>query len=295
MALYAFDGTGNEDREGEDRDSNVLDFFRGYDDPLRNDDPKRELGSLYVKGIGRRAHTIFGDKAAEAFGIGGHRRVREAIDRLENNIENGDEAVDVVGFSRGAALAISFANELAKKLPSVTIRFIGVWDIVGEFGAPGRHFNAGHDLDMPPNVTHCCHAMALDERRLFFPLTRLGKGLDAMGKLREVWFRGVHSDVGGGNGNRGLNWIALNWMYANALRVGLPMTPAAVAANLIDKALAQQISDHKVEVGPPRDIFKTDLLHSSVLLGPGIAGRPHNNPAFALARIDDEGLITQAV
>lgn len=39
MALYAFDGTGNEDREGTARDSNVLLFFRGYTD--QNDDPDR--------------------------------------------------------------------------------------------------------------------------------------------------------------------------------------------------------------------------------------------------------------
>ena len=289
MALYAFDGTGNEDRDGDDRDSNVLDFFRGYVDSSRNDDPRKSRGSLYLKGIGTRARTLVGDKAAEAFGIGGHRRVRQAIDRLENNIEGGDATVDIVGFSRGAALAISFANEIVKTLRQVSIRFIGVWDIVGEFGLPGEHLNAGHNLNRPPNVEHCYHAMALDERRALFQLTRLGSGLDATGKLREVWFRGVHSDVGGGNGNRGLNWISLNWMYENAIRDGLPINAEAVAVNLADKNLPQQISDHKVEVGPPRKILDADLLHDSVRLEPGIAGRPHNNPNVPLARIDNAG------
>ena len=50
MALYAFDGTGNEDRDGDDRDSNVLDFFRAYDDPLKNDDPGKDLGMLRQTG-----------------------------------------------------------------------------------------------------------------------------------------------------------------------------------------------------------------------------------------------------
>ena len=295
MALYAFDGTGNEDQEDATRDSNVCDFFHAYDDPLKNDDPGKKRGSLYLKGIGTRARTRVGEGISEALGIGGHRRVRQAMDRLENNIEGGDAIVDIIGFSRGAALAIDFANEIGRKLPRVPIRFIGVWDIVGEFGLPGEHINAGHDLHMPRNVEHCCHAMALDERRLLFPLTRLGSGFDASGKLREVWFRGVHSDVGGGNGNRGLNWIALNWMYENALRAGLRIDPTAIAANLADKSLAQQISDHKVEVGPPRAILGGDLLYSGVQLVPGIAGRPHNNPSFPLARIDDAGLITQPV
>jgi len=291
MALYAFDGTGNEDRDGDDRDTNVLDFFRGYQDPQRNDDPTKPLGSLYLKGIGTRAKTLVGEGAAEAFGFGGHRRVRQMIDRLENNLENGDNIVDVIGFSRGAALAVSFANEVARKLPFVKIRFMGVHDVVGQFGVPGRFVNAGHDLHFPSNVERCYHAMALDEQRLLFPLTRLGHDRDATGRLREVWFRGVHSDVGGGNGNGGLNWIALNWLYQNAVREGLPIDAASIAANLALKALRQQISDHKVEVGPPRMIFDSDLLHVSVLLTPGIDGRPHNNPRVALSRIDDEGQI----
>ena len=293
MALYAFDGTGNEDRDGDDRDSNVLDFFRGYVDPNRNDDLSKPVGSLYLKGIGTRAKTLVGEGASEAFGVGGHRRVRQMIDRLENNFENGDTAVDVIGFSRGAALAVSFGNEVAKKLPQIKIRFMGLWDIVGEFGLPGRFVNAGHDLHMPPNVARCYHAMALDERRLLFPLTRLHHGIDPTGRIREVWFRGVHSDVGGGNANRGLNWIALNWLYQNAIREGLPIDAAAVAINLVDKDLAQQISDHKAEAGPPRAIFDTDLLHTSVNLTPGVPGRPHNNPRISCARCDDAGQILE--
>jgi len=229
MALYAFDGTGNEDGEGDDRDSNVLDFFRAYQDPNGNDDPGKPLGSLYVKGIGTRAQTLVGDKCAEAFGIGGHRRVRQMIDRLENNIEHGDVTVDVIGFSRGAALALSFGNEVAKKLPRVSIRFMGIWD------------------------------------------------------------------GGGGNGNRGLNWIALNWLYRNAIREGLPIDLEAVKANLLLQPLPQQISAHKVEVGPPRHIFDTDLMHLSVRLEPGIPGRPQNTPRVPLPRLDDAGKIFEPV
>ena len=295
MALYAFDGTGNDDRDGDELDSNVLDFFRAYQDPLRNDDPGKPLGSLYLKGIGTRAKTLVGEGASEAFGIGGHRRVRQMIDRLENNLENGDTVVDVIGFSRGGALALSFGNEVARKLSFVKIRFMGLWDVVGEFGAPGRFVNAGHDLHLPANVQRCYHAMALDERRLLFPLTRLGRGADTTGRLREVWFRGVHSDVGGGNGNAGLNWIALNWLYQNALRDGLPIDAASIAANLALESLPQQISTHKVQVGPPRPILNTDLLHASVVLTPGTNGRLHNNPRVALSRIDDEGQIVAPV
>ena len=292
MALYAFDGTGNEDQVNDTRDSNVCDFFHAYDDPLKNDDTSKERGSLYQKGIGQLARTRIGDLVASAFGLGGHKRVRRAMDRLENNLEAGDTNIDIIGFSRGAALAISFANEIAEHMPGVPIRFIGVWDIVGEFGAPGQHINAGHNLHFPPNVAHCFHAMAMDESRLLFPLTRLGKGRNTSPKLEEVWFRGVHSDVGGGNGNRGLNWIALNWMYKAAIRCGLPINAAAVAKNLADSTIAQQITAHKLDAGNVRLFLPQDLLHSSVQLTHGITGRPHNNPTFPCARIDDDDIIT---
>ena len=91
MALYVFDGTGQEDREGLERDSNACKFFNAYEDPDKNDDPDKPRGSLYLKGIGTRARTFTGRTFSEAFGIGGHRRVRQAMERLENNIDAGDD------------------------------------------------------------------------------------------------------------------------------------------------------------------------------------------------------------
>ena len=64
---------GNADDEEHGYDSNVLDFFRAYEDPRSNDDPGEEIGSLYLKGIGKAARTFTGDKVAQAFGFGGHR------------------------------------------------------------------------------------------------------------------------------------------------------------------------------------------------------------------------------
>jgi uncharacterized protein (DUF2235 family) len=290
MALYAFDGTGNEDEKDDVKDSNVVDFFNAYIDDNKNDDPDEELGSLYLKGIGTRAKTFFGRGPAEAFGFGGHRRVRQALDRLENNMEAGRTDIDIIGLSRGAALALSFANEIAAKMPGVAIRFVGVFDVVAQFGLPGRLVNAGHVVTLPANVKCCRHAMALDESRAFFPLTRLcdrdGKHDD---RLAEVWFRGVHSDIGGGNGNRGMNWIALNWLFQNAKRANVPIAPEAIEKNLKDRGLPQQISDHKVDARVERNCFANDCLHSTVILGPGAPGRPHNNPKFVLRRLDDEG------
>ena len=295
MALYAFDGTGNTDHEDDLRDSNVLAFFQAYDDPRKNANPDDDLGSLYLKGIGRAAKTKVGMGVAEAFGIGGHRRVEQAMARLKRNRRNGDSTVDVVGFSRGAAIAISFANDVAEELPDQRIRFIGVFDVVGQFGLPGTRVNAGHELSLPDNVDCCRHAMAMDESRALFPLTRLCNDDGVAAKsLVELWFRGVHSDVGGGNRNRGMNWIALNWMFTQAVRCGLPLAGTAIAANLANQTLAQTISDHKLDLEKRRRFLSTDCLHASVQLVDGAPGRPHNNPKIALRRFDDEGNVVAA-
>ena len=293
MALYVFDGTGNEDRDGDTRDSNALKFFQAYEDPKKNTDPGKELGSLYLKGIGTRARTFIGRTFSEAFGIGGHRRVRQAMDRLENNIEAGDAVVDIAGFSRGAALALSFANESASKLKNVEVRYIGLFDVVGEFGLPGEHVNAGHNLHMPPNAHNVFHAMALDETRLLFPLTRLSGSAPATGVvLQEVWFRGVHSDVGGGNNNGSLNPIALNWLFQSAKRCGLASRERDLVGNKANVKKPATLSTHKIDSEVKRRIRDTDLLHASVLIQ---AGDRFNNPSVELSRIDDLGTITKPV
>lgn len=295
MALYAFDGTGNDDKDDTEAggfDSNVLHFFRAFRDSGKDFARSRETGSLYLKGIGRRAETHTGEVVSQAFGLGGHLRVGLMLDRLAVNCAAGDAVVDVIGFSRGAALAVSFANEVARRFPTLSIRFMGLWDMVGEFGLPGEFVNAGHDLRMPKNTRSCYHAMALDERRSVFHLSRLRQARRLVDtNPTEAWFRGVHSDVGGGNGNFGLNWISLDWMYASALREGLPINPAAVAENRVHSARPGVIKEHRLALGPKRRIFARDFLHASVEFGTGPDGPQRNNPRVAIRRLDNDGNI----
>jgi hypothetical protein len=130
--------------------------------------------------------------------------------------------------------------------------------------------------------------MALDEARPLFPLTRLARQTDP-GKLREVWFRGVHSDVGGGNENPGLYWISLNWMFENARRHGLPIDPAAIAANLADRTGpgAVTVRDRKIE--HERRLFPQDVLHVSVTCTAEELTRRGRGNVLQLTRIDDAG------
>ena len=232
MALYAFDGTWNAAKDDDDPDSkntNVVRFFQAY---------RKHSGTkdFYVAGVGTRFGGV-GRALGGAFGLGVLPRINEAYDQLCQNWAAGDTIIDVVGFSRGAATTLDFCHCVMERgirrpgtdtkiEPSPRIRFLGVWDVVAAFGLGNLGndlLNIGHHLSLPKaNLQYCFHAMALDERRPSFLPTRLPGAV-------EVWFRGVHSDVGGGDGNTGLNDIALKWMMRKAKSAGLPITDEDIA------------------------------------------------------------------
>ncbi|MEM7429960.1 MAG: DUF2235 domain-containing protein [Pseudomonadota bacterium] len=292
MALYAFDGTGNEDKPADDEDTNVLKFFQAY----------QGQDNFYVEGVGTR-FSLLGAIFGGALGFGGHERVNEGMDALARNFAAGDEVIDIVGFSRGAALALDFANEIHEDgingVKAPPIRFLGLWDTVASFGVPGNDINLGVELTLPPNVQKARHAMSLDERRRTFPLTRMTQdkfsGRDLIDS-EEVWFRGYHSDVGGGNKNDGLSFISLYWMYQQALAAGLPL----------DAAKIQQAKDGRVPGADPktpgmdrkankkRTIRASDKVHDTVTRIDKAGRFPANNPPRGLGVVDDVGNLLPA-
>jgi hypothetical protein len=229
MALYAFDGTWNSEKDaGEyDRNTNVVRFKDQYTGT-----------KFFYKGVGTR-HGALGKFLGGAFGVGGHDRIDSARRDVAVQLAKGDRDIDIVGFSRGAALAAHFANVIADEGVTVNgvrerppVRFLGIFDLVAAFGIPinlpGLGFNRvnlGYKLTLSEGVKYCYHALALDEARQAFRPTRL-RGAHSC----EVWFRGVHSDVGGGNDNHALNDITLRWMLRKAQASGLPMAADCIAS-----------------------------------------------------------------
>jgi hypothetical protein len=255
MALYAFDGTWNKEKDAGryDLNTNVVRFKDLY-----------QGEKFFFKGVGTK-HGTLGKLFGGAFGVGGHDRIEDAKKKLAQQFAKGDRIIDIVGFSRGAALATHFANTVAGMFrsapwevprpgqtaggvqlphnPQAPIRFLGVWDIVASFGIPinlGFNFNRinlGYQLALPREVQFCYHAIALDERRQSFRPTRVRGGC-------EVWFRGVHSDVGGGNDNHALNDITLRWMLNKAMASGLEMADDCIATSCARANIDGKIGDN---------------------------------------------------
>ncbi len=299
MALYAFDGTGNEDEDEDGQDSNVLKFCEVYGG---------EKPPVYLPGVGTRLGPV-GMVLGGIFGAGGRSRIDEMRDALEKNYFSGDKVIDVIGFSRGAALAVHFCNTLAHdgikddadNVVFPQIRFLGVWDIVGSFGLAADTFINFQKINLlwkidqvPGNVEHCSHAMALDERRETFGITRLNPD-HAADNVVEMWFRGVHSDIGGGNDNAARSNIALNWMVDQAKDCGVPFNDEKLAApkySYMD--VHAKVSENKdPKLDPRRETLDDDDYHASahgVRLEPG---RSHSTVVDSELKYNWSGVLVE--
>lgn len=107
------------------------------------------------------------------------------------------------------------------------IHFMGVWDtvkFVGWFNLLGRFRQAKWPFTRNVDaVFDGRHAVSIDERRTYYAAYPFASEQVASSQrqLKEVWFAGVHSDIGGGFPEHGLADITLRWIVDEALDKGL--------------------------------------------------------------------------
>jgi uncharacterized protein (DUF2235 family) len=99
-----------------------------------------------------------------------------------------------------------------------SIRFLGLWDTVAAYGLPIDEMTRGVSrylwpLELPnrqpsPKIQRACHALSLDDQRSTFhpvlwdeskiPSPPPGPRLTSDETITQIWFAGVHANVGGG-------------------------------------------------------------------------------------------------
>ena len=115
--------------------------------------------------------------------------------------------------------------------PVERVDFVGVWDTVAAYGLPIDEMARGVSqwiwpLELPNRtfdlrIHRACHALSLDdERTTFHPVLWDEKDVPRE-QLRQVWFAGVHSNVGGGYPDNSLAYIPLYWIMKEAQALGL--------------------------------------------------------------------------
>ncbi|WP_030044003.1 DUF2235 domain-containing protein [Streptomyces resistomycificus] len=200
---------------------NILDAYRFLVETYEPDD------ELFLFGFSRGAFTA--RSLAGLVRNGGILR-REHADRIPQAWALYRDRIEQPNGAAATLFRRSYARE-------TEIRFIGVWDTVGSLGIPvpataglqsaaGR-FNrrwAFHDTELSSWVRAAFHALAIDEQRSAFrpTLWHQQPGAAEQGQeLKQVWFAGVHCDVGGSYKETGLSDIPLLWMVDQARRIGL--------------------------------------------------------------------------
>ncbi|MGH8051886.1 MAG: DUF2235 domain-containing protein [Arenimonas sp.] len=237
-----------------------------------------------------------------AFGYGLKHNLSEAYRFLMDNYVEGDH-IFVFGFSRGAYTARALAGWLHKcgllraQLPNLIdysydlyrkehrseiisgflesfarpcqTHFLGLWDTVSTVGwiwspqtLPFTQQN--------PSVRYVRHAVALDERRAFFR-SNLWRPVPGQ-NVQEVWFPGVHSDIGGGYpvAESTLAQTALAWMLEQAQLAGLRLVPDAttqgvpvdlLARSNIDLASIAPMHESLTKLWWPAEFFPKIVRH----------------------------------
>jgi hypothetical protein len=127
--------------------------------------------------------------------------------------------------------------------PDTPITFLGVFDTVGALGVPTMLHtdHEFHDVKLGRGVRVARQALAIDERRRSFApcLWSVADGspetvevlasdgsTGSVPRVKQVWFQGAHTDVGGGYAESGLSDMTLLWMTDQARECGLAFDPA---------------------------------------------------------------------
>jgi len=146
-------------------------------------------------------------------------------------------------------------NQDYDKAPKIQtdIAFLGVWDTVAAYGLPIDELTHAWnyifplsfpDRDLNDKVQRACHALALDdERHSFHPelwneveerdlRAAAGQSKEQAAerkplheRLLQVWFAGMHSNVGGSYPDDAMAYVPLDWMMGEAERAGLHFKP----------------------------------------------------------------------
>ncbi|MDH3537286.1 MAG: DUF2235 domain-containing protein [Gammaproteobacteria bacterium] len=232
-------------------------------------------GGIYGKGLDRQI-------------LGGYRFLRKRFADADFAVD--ENKVFIFGFSRGSYAARRLAGLIARcgipkkaadvqiawnlylngddasiqalknsgRLFDISVEMLGVWDTVKTTVDPDFD-----DHKLPECVVAGYHAMAIDEKRKFFPVLKWDKNA----RVTQTWFCGVHSDVGGGYKQTGLSDIPLEWMITHAYAHGLRVKASSM--KILKKDPVGKLHDSYQGIWKPfgtrvRSIAKTARVHGSV-------------------------------
>ncbi|MFV1997514.1 MAG: DUF2235 domain-containing protein [Acidiferrobacterales bacterium] len=203
------------------------------DDPENPD--KKVLNSRELKKKVKTAYQIYKST-----------RKRKRFSILRNRIKFVDTAFNVLPKAYGSKsydqTIKGYETKAARfkadnSIKNIDIHFIGVWDTVSAIGMPFDFlrwlldwiFNINfHNYQIGPSVKYGYHGLSIDDERHTFHPQLWDETVKTSATLEQVWFSGVHSNVGGGYPKRGMAHVPLYWMMSKATNCGLMFKKGAM-------------------------------------------------------------------
>ncbi|CAE6456469.1 unnamed protein product [Rhizoctonia solani] len=276
---------------------------------------------FYQSGVGVatdfNASEVLSDESKKAFGTAVASKIRDAYNFIAQNYRDGDH-ICIFGFSRGAYTARKISGlidrlgllspaemgkffvywkQLNKTLAGepprpdkpVPIKCLVTWDTVGSVRNGIQEMVDALQLDddtLASNVEIALHAISFHENREKFMCT-LYSGASPSQTLKQVWFSGAHSDVGGGYAEMELADITLAWV------VGEILPFVGIDTDFVEKSLSNNPNKPKWGESKPHNAYasaglltrpilgrenrislmtKDSVLHPSLLLAPDTKG-----------------------
>ena len=126
------------------------------------------------------------------------------------------------------------------------------------------------DAQLSSHVRNAFHAVSIDkQRRPFKPTLWTQPGAVPDQTVQQVWFSGVHTEVGGGSRDASLSDIALLWMVQHARRVGCGWSRAHCRPERRStRARATAATGRLPRTTPPRSSTPPRLLQGDARLPP---------------------------
>ena len=233
---------------------NVCDLYKFI---ARNyEEYDQEHDRIYFFGFSRGASTVRACNGmiskvglVKSEGLGNSEldeRVKEAYEKYRDHMRKGISIDD-------------FRDNKKISWGAVPIQFLGVWDTVVALGFPKKTDVTGpitlliriifgtletisdyffphnfYHYKLTDNVNYACQALAIDdERTAFWPHVWQEKNIpDAedrtVDNVNQVWFSGMHANVGGGYERDGMAGVPLYWVMKQAEEKGLIFNPDAM-------------------------------------------------------------------
>jgi uncharacterized protein (DUF2235 family) len=172
-------------------------------------------------------------------------------------------ATKIYNTKNNSKVAADFKSMFSRKCP---VHFIGVWATVGSLTMnAGKRF---HDAKLNKEVSFGYHAMSIDEIRTDFPVSLWDEPKGKSQVVEQVWFAGVHCNVGGWYDDRGLSNCALQWMVSKAMDCGMQVDAKAFAGkkgNPHGKLEDSHAGFWNFRGKNVREISEGSKIHSSVI------------------------------